>query len=1175
MTRTVSLGAHRLPLAPGASREERLQRSREMLAHALTQGTTVAVVGTGCSIPLGYPSWQGFATELVDRCVEALSEGGGAAVNGGRRERLLRFQERLGSPGPIESQELMFMIGACKRVFAGCPDAENPYCLYLTERFRPPEPAPAVEYNPHRALVGLPIQRFVTTNYDCEVERALTAQRQVAWEEFGINTCTDAGASSPGSRLSFTQRPANSDQLALFALARVSDHLPEAKNMVFHCHGRFDDLDSIVATELDYQRWYLAEEAEAAPAFLQTFDLLFTSNPILFVGFGLGDEDLLRPLRRIGAASPESREFRPLFALVPEASPADLDHHERIFERYGLNVIPFSAPASTDSAAWGRALCMELARLEADCLAWRDAWLEKPMLRTVSVRARPPQPYRHYSVDSSDHETLGRERVARQLKQLKEEAVAGARVIGLVGPGGTGKSWHAMRLLEELPRETSAFHGYFFWSSYYADDWLTGLDRLLGYIDPPRGQRPAPRLIRLRQCLAAKRYLIVLDGVERLLRPIDESEVGRSNEPVTRRLLQIIAEPESRSTVVLTSRLWPKDLDADAPGVKPHTLERMQTDDISDVEPYSWFDRPRVSALCSLLDGHTYALSLAARFLAQGSRRDVEARFLELHRALFSSHPDRRLGAMIDLAVGASDRETHGFGRALLERLAVFMSPVTEDTVQLCFDLATEEHGHHDALARPTAREVVNQLLGGGLLFRVASAPTEIEPPAFTIHPTLRTYIFEPAHEVERDVLPNFTLAGFTSARSAVHPGSEAVAKTVEELFDRLHDRAVSELAAGRNDAAAALCRSLFGVMRSRMETNTAPTWTTYPEYIRFGLRLADLAKRISPGLWTFRERHELAEIEQLDAPLYADELAFVYNDVGLTLCAEGYMQDTLAVWEQGYEINQIIEGTAEVPIYSLQSQLHLGHTFLELGNLPIADQYLGQAARTNQKINDQDYAGRIRGYQAMISHQRGHLAEADEMYEEALRELRGTGGNPRAQSFFLNHRAKLAMFLGDLERADEYLRSSYALAANSRFEDLVAYARTARGRLRREQGALPEANAEYHAALAEARRLGIRRLEAEILTGLCRVALALGDNALARRRAMAALGMANELGLGLRRTLSLRLLGAATVRAGQRRLGRAYLRLAKRLGDAQQYWLQTREAEEYLQELRGESDEG
>lgn len=1138
MTEPVALAAHRLPPVPDASREERLRRSREMLAHALTQGSTVAVVGSGCSVPLGYPSWKGFAAEIVDRTL--------AAFDGGQRERLLRFKSRLGA-SRVDSQELMFMIGACKRLFGGRPPEDNPYRRYLAERFRPPERAAGVEHNPHRALLQLPIHRFVTTNYDGELERALAAD--------------PSRASRLG--LSFTQRPENCDQLALFALARVG----QADNMVFHCHGRYDDPDAIVATELDYQQWYLAAEEEAAPIFLQTFDLLFTSNPILFVGYGLGDEDLLRPLRRIAAANPELKEFRPLFALLPEAPGGeDQDRHEQLFERYGLNVIPFPAPATSDPAVWGQVVCAELARLEEDRQQWRDVWLDKPMLRSVTVQAQPPQPYRHYSLDPRGHETLGRQRVDAKLDELKEQALAGARVIGLVGPGGTGKSWHAIRLLEVMERETPAFSGFFFWSSYYADDAITFLDRLLGYIDP-RGNRPASRLIRLRKCLERGRYLIVLDGLERLLHPADDPEMGRSNDPGTRRILEVLAHPESKSTLVVTSRLWPADLDANAPGIKRHTLDRMRTDDVQDVEPFSWLERSQVSALCSLLDGHAYALSLAARFIRQGPPAEASEHFRKLRRTLSGSPPDRRLGTMIELELKALNRETDNLAQALLERLAVFMSPVNDETVRICFELAAPGKESRDAGA-VSVQDVKHKLLAGKLLFKVASGPSERELPAYTVHPTVRSYVFLPAQQIEHDVLPNFTLAGFTSGRAAVHPGSPATAKLVRELFDRLHEEAAREASEGRVEAARRLCRSLFGVMRSRMESNTVPRWTTYPDYLRYGLRLVDLVKRLSPGLWSFREPHELAAIEDPAAPLYADELAFIYNDIGLTLCAEGSMPDTLAVWEQGFEINRILEGSAEVPWYTLQSQLHMGHTFLELGNLPLAAQYLEETARTNHKVRDQDYRGRILGYQALISYYRGDFEEADARFGETLGILRWAGGNARAQSFFLSHRAKLAMVMRDFDKAAEYVASSRALAASSQAGDLLAYARTAEGRLHRELGAFAKANAEYHAALTEARRLGILRLEAEILTGLSRLALSLEDATLARRRSMAALGIANELGLGLRQTQSMLVLGVATVRAGQANLGRSYLRLAKRLGDEQEYWLRSREAEEHLQKL-------
>ena len=837
----VSLGAHRLPPAPNASYEERLRRSREMLARALNEGNTVAVVGSGCSAPLGYPSWRKFATEIVDLAFKAEEDGE-------RRKRLQRFKTRLKTPR-VDSRELMFIIGACKRLLAGSSAGDS--CrLYIKDRFRLPEPPAKAEHHPHRALLGLPIHRFVTTNYDCEIELALHTVRGISRAELGIDTTTELSP-RPGRRLSFTQRPESSDQLALFALADVG----AAKNMVFHCHGRFDDPDSIIATELDYQHWYLANEEDAAPAFLQTFDLLFTSNPILFVGFGLGDEDLLRPLRRITAASPERKELRPLFALLPEAPrDVDRDRHEQLFERFGLNVIPFPAPARSDS---GQELCAALARLEEERWKWRDGWLDKPMLRSVTVHAERPKPYRHYSVDSGGYETLGKKRVDRKLDELKKQALAKARVIGLVGPGGTGKSWHAMRLLEDMQHGTSGFQGFFFWSAYYADDSLTFLDRLLGYIDP-HGNRPASRIIRLRQCLKKGRYLIVLDGLERLLHKTDDPEKGTTNDPVTRRILEIFAHPDSQSTLVFTSRLWPKELNDKASGIKRHTLDRMLTGDIRTVEPFRWLGLDEVSALCSLLEGHAYALFLAGRLIRQGGRSEAPERFLRIRRTLSSAPPDRRLVSMIDLAIGALDKETNGLARALLERLAVFMSPVAEECVQLCFTLAAQERNDKDAAA-VSLQEVRDKLLGGGLLFKVTSGPGERELPAFTVHPTVRSYVFQSAQQIERDVLPNFTLAGFTSGRAAVHPGSPETAKLVRELFDRLHEEAVKEAEEGRLQVARGLCRSLFGVMRSRMEANTVPRWTTYPEYVRFGLRLADLVKQLSPDrLWSFREPHEL-----------------------------------------------------------------------------------------------------------------------------------------------------------------------------------------------------------------------------------------------------------------------------------------------------------------------------
>jgi tetratricopeptide (TPR) repeat protein len=132
----------------------------------------------------------------------------------------------------------------------------------------------------------------------------------------------------------------------------------------------------------------------------------------------------------------------------------------------------------------------------------------------------------------------------------------------------------------------------------------------------------------------------------------------------------------------------------------------------------------------------------------------------------------------------------------------------------------------------------------------------------------------------------------------------------------------------------------------------------------------------------------------------------------------------------------------------------------------------------------------------------------------------------------------------------------------------LVAYARISQGHVYRAGGAFKDAMPEYLGCLRMARQIGIRRLEADALSELSRLALDLGDAENARRQAMAALRLSNELGLGLRKTHGLVVLGLATVRTGPVELGKSYLRQALRMAEAQGYWLRGHEIEHELEKL-------
>jgi len=519
---------------------------------------------------------------------------------------------------------------------------------------------------------------------------------------------------------------------------------------------------------------------------------------------------------------------------------------------------------------------------------------------------------------------------------------------------------------------------------------------------------------------------------------------------------------------------------------------------------------------------------------------------------------------MIREVIEVAQRESRGIALMVLERIAIFMSPISDEALELCCDSAVGGVSGEDKDRISGCKDVRELLLGSGLLFRVSSGHGGSYMSALAVHPLVRSFVFEQIHEVERDAMPNFGLPGFTSGNAAVYPGSRESAAIITDVFEKLRAAAEEEISKGRQAQARDLCHSLFSVVRSRMESNTSPRWCPYNSYIRYGLTVMDLARRVSANaLWNFEERfHNEPELEE--APLYADELAWLYNDIGLTLCAEGNIPDTYAVWEQGYEINRVIDNNALLPRYRLQSQLHLAHTCLELGQLPLADQYLDQSQTTNKKVRDDDYGSRITGYRALLAHLRANLEEADDLYERAIRGLK----NSRAESYFLRHWAMLAIRRGQPDQARERALQSWARAEAGRHPDLVAYARTALARVLCAERALEEATPQYHAALTRARELGIARLESEILCELARLALVLGDSAIARQRAMSSLCIANELGLGLRQTQSLLVLGLATVKSGQVRLGVAYIKHARALAIRQEFWLRSREAEGHLQAL-------
>ena len=275
-------------------------------------------------------------------------------------------------------------------------------------------------------------------------------------------------------------------------------------------------------------------------------------------------------------------------------------------------------------------------------------------------------------------------------------------------------------------------------------------------------------------------------------------------------------------------------------------------------------------------------------------------------------------------------------------------------------------------------------------------------------------------------------------------------------------------------------------------------------------------------------------------------------------------MMDAIAVWEQGYEINKLLDSDPDGGHYLFQALCNLGAANIHFGRLPIAELHLRHALAIGERLQEEDHMARVNGYIALIRHLQGNLADASALYGKTIRVLNRIG-NMRAHSIFLRHQADLLLKMEDYDEAKKTIDSCKAIAQASHYPDLVAYARLSLGHWYRRKEKYLDAIREYRTALAEAKRIGINRLEAEAHSELARVALDLGDAQVARRRAMKTLMIANEYVLGLRQTHGMLILGKATMMAGERDLGIQYLRHAKKLADKQQYRLRAAEAEAEL----------
>lgn len=226
-------------------------------------------------------------------------------------------------------------------------DHQNPFAPPNPEQFTSRRSIIADRFDPlPKAVRDLGIKQYITTNYDFEIERFfqdLGYRRFPSRKSLEDGQVVDRTGEDPDDfridgiggvlrDLSFTRDRAA--DLTAFSVGHG-----QSGAAVYHLHGRATKADSLVVTERDYMQLYLAQDQHRETVD-EGIDVTFSGAPLLFLGLGMEETDLLRPLRQF--VSNRGRAIgHTAVALLPGDKPyaARTKFSSALYLRYGIHTV--------------------------------------------------------------------------------------------------------------------------------------------------------------------------------------------------------------------------------------------------------------------------------------------------------------------------------------------------------------------------------------------------------------------------------------------------------------------------------------------------------------------------------------------------------------------------------------------------------------------------------------------------------------------------------------------------------------------------------------------------------------------------------------------------------------------------------------------------------------------
>ena len=357
--------------------------------------------------------------------------------------------------------------------------------------------------------------------------------------------------------------------------------------------------------------------------------------------------------------------------------------------------------------------------------------------REVSIGELPKPP---------DHEFIGRSRELLAAERLLERE----RYVVLRGEGGEGKTAIGVELARWLVA-TRRFERAAFVSLEDHTDARKALYALGPQLVPSfasiAGQDEKQGWLEIKRALGDQRTVIVLDNMESVLEPPEDSPLAASFEPdVLRKILELCQKLQkvAETRLIFTSRqAMPQPFAKNHIGIS--RLDRREAIELvgkvlgqQGLTPQSsdpGESEDDIEKLVDAVNCHARSLVLLAREVSVGGVQNVTERMHELMTSLAEKYPDdreRSLYASVELSLQRLPEET----REKIRPLGVFQGGGNVATI-----------GQVLALDRKDAIEAAAQLAGVGLAELVP--PQKL--PYLRLHPALGPLLLSEMNERERE----------------------------------------------------------------------------------------------------------------------------------------------------------------------------------------------------------------------------------------------------------------------------------------------------------------------------------------------------------------------------------------------------------------------------------------